>query len=244
MPEVWIVVDAEVDATGELAASSGTTTMVAALKQSIANDSATITTVRVLSKSTLHSADGMVQGLDSQEVILCPLTLDIPTSFPEQNRRVYQACHLAIALRYLVEQKFGYATNSGSYWLPIVLTQKGPLYAEAIGLSSELSQELPTEDLSLSSFSYYQPVHLSDSLRQPLYELGHRLLKFLEAPPATYLLQFGFKGKNIWFDRLWPFPAAPAIASVNVQSPDLFTCHWRCLTGLPIIDLTIIPKTC
>jgi hypothetical protein len=44
---------------------------------------------------------------------------------------------------------------------------------------------------------------------------------------------------QIIFDRLWPFPASPAIASVKCQKPDLFACHWFCLTGKPIIELRI-----
>lgn len=47
----------------------------------------------------------------------------------------------------------------------------------------------------------------------------------------------------ICFDRLWPFPIAPAIASVGVQQPDLFACHWRCVTGQPIREITIYPSS-
>jgi len=113
-------------------------------------------------------------------------------------------------------------------WLPVVLTAKGPLYAEVIGLADD--------------GSYQQPVDLSDVWRQPLYHLAYQLLQVLSAPPTTYLLQFGLPEQDLVFDRLWPFPTTPAIASIGVQEPDLFTCHWLCLTGQPISDLTIIPK--
>jgi hypothetical protein len=29
---------------------------------------------------------------------------------------------------------------------------------------------------------------------------------------------------------------------LGVQEPDLFTCHWYCLTGKPIRDLLILEK--
>jgi hypothetical protein len=87
--------------------------------------------------------------------------------------------------------------------------------------------------------SYAQPLHLPDRYRQPLYQLGQRLLGLVSASPAVYLLQFGFQGEEIVFDRLFPFPAAPAIASLGIQTPDLFECHWRCLTQQPIRDLRI-----
>jgi hypothetical protein len=48
---------------------------------------------------------------------------------------------------------------------------------------------------------------------------------------------------EVIFDRLWPFPASPAIASIQTQQPDLFACHWHCLVGEPIMDLTILPKS-
>ena len=47
--------------------------------------------------------------------------------------------------------------------------------------------------------SYSQPVHLSDVWRQQLYELAYGLLNLLNAPPATYLMQFGFVGEKDLF---------------------------------------------
>ena len=111
----------------------------------------------------------------------------------------------------------------------MVLTAKGPLYGEVIG-----------EGVIPNSFK--QPIDLTDDIRQPLYYLAYELLRSIAATPAVYLLQFALRDQDVVFDRLWPFPAAPAIASLAVQSPDLFTCHWHCLTGQPILDLTIMPR--
>lgn len=157
--------------------------------------------------------------------IICPLTLDVPSDLVFPGRDLYEFCDNVSAARDRVQEKLQVAVGSGNFWLPVVLTAKGPLYAEAIKLSGELS--------------YSQPVHLSDVWRQQLYELAFGLLDLLNAPPATYLMQFGFVGEKICFDRLWPFPAAPAIASVGVQVPDLFLCHWYCLTNKPIYDIQI-----
>ena len=154
----------------------------------------------------------------------CPLTLNLPDRFNFPGKTVYQACGDVRGLRKLVET-WGYNTGTGEAWLPIVLTAKGPLYAEVIGRTSELS--------------YFQPLHLSDLWRQQLYQLGYRLLRQLDAFPAVYLMQFGCGNLDLYFDRLLPFPAMPALASIGVQVPDLFTCYWYCLTGRAILDLTI-----
>lgn len=161
---------------------------------------------------------------------------------------IYQACSNIPGLRHWVENQQSMATGAGCFWLPIVLTAKGPLYGEVIGLAAEFSIQDLSADLGLLKVGvgvphpYQQPIYISDALRQPLYYLGYQLLSYLQAPPATYLLQFGIENQRIIFDRLWPFPAAPAIASLGVQEPDLFTCHWYCLTGKPIFDLIIVPQ--
>ncbi|MBD1829270.1 hypothetical protein NDI47_23850 [Microcoleus vaginatus GB1-A2] len=162
--------------------------------------------------------------------IVCPLTLDVPSHlvFPAQD--VFRFCGNVSAARDRVAQDLQVPVGGGNFWLPVVLTAKGPLYAEAIGAEA---------DKQSGELSYSQPVHLSDVWRQQLYELAYRLLNLLNAPPATYLMQFGFVGERICFDRLWPFPAAPAIVSVGVQAPDLFVCHWYCLTNKPIYDIQI-----
>ncbi|OKH33707.1 hypothetical protein NIES2119_22565 [[Phormidium ambiguum] IAM M-71] len=226
MLEVWIVVDGEVNAAGELvAASPATATMVAALQKAIAQNDATI---KLLGKSDLNSLNL------PKDVVFCPLTLHIPRNFDFPQKAIFKACENVEFLRYLISEKFGYITRPGNFWLPVVLTQKGPIYAEAIASTSQLTTELLSEDLV-----YSQPVHFSDAMRQQIYEMAYNILKFLNASPATYLMQFGFIDREIWFDRIFPFPAAPAIASINTQTPDLFTCHWYCLTNQPILDLTI-----
>ncbi|MDG2989720.1 hypothetical protein L3556_02040 [Candidatus Synechococcus calcipolaris G9] len=127
---------------------------------------------------------------------------------------------------------WGYGTADGALYLPIVWTGKGPLYGEVIG-------KMPGEHSGEHDCQYRQPVHLGDSLRQPLYRLGQRLIGELGGIPSCYLLQFALKGDGIDFDRLWPFPTRAALASMGIQEPDLFTCHGRCLRGEAIYDLRI-----
>ena len=164
------------------------------------------------------------------ETILCPLTLDVPETLLFPGQKIYQVCRDISSMRDRVLNQFSTDTGVGNFWLPIVLTTKGPLYGEVIGLEQNRLSSVPT---------YSMPFHFSDIWRQHLYKLAFRLLQSLSAPPATYLMQFGFEDNKIYFDRLWPFPAAPAIASVGLQFPDLFTCHWFCLTNVPIYDLQI-----
>ncbi|MFB2938305.1 hypothetical protein ACE1B6_23915 [Aerosakkonemataceae cyanobacterium BLCC-F154] len=225
MLEVWIVVDAEVNATGELVATSpATAIMIEALRKAIAES---CTTIKVFGKNNINSLKL------PKDVVFCPLTLQLPNNFDFPEKTIFKACEKVEFFRYLISEKFGYVTRSGNFWLPVVLTEKGPVYAEAIGLRNEISPGLAVE------LNYSQPVHFSDAMRQQLYQMAYNILKFLNASPATYLIQFGFIDQEIWFDRVWPFPAAPAIASIDTQTPDLFTCHWYCLTNQPIIDLTI-----
>lgn len=169
-------------------------------------------------------------GLD-EATSVCPLTIDLPErfSFPQQN--IFQACRRVDERRQWVQKKTNYKVCShnylGTHWLPIVYTAKGPLYGEVIG-----EGVMPN--------SYSQPVDLRDEQRQNLYHLGYQLLDSIAATTGVYLLQFAFSPEQkIIFDRLWPFPAAPAIASLQYQQPDLFTCHWRCLTNQSIQDIII-----
>lgn len=155
--------------------------------------------------------------------LLCPLTLDLPEDLEFPGQAVFQACRDLDAMRDRVD-KFGYGIGSGSHWLPIVNTAKGTLYGEVITKAED---------------GYQQPLHLNDRLRQPLYALGQILMRELTAPPSVYLLQFDLIENEVVFDRLWPFPAAPAIASLNVQLPNLYECHWRCLSNQAIVDLAI-----
>jgi hypothetical protein len=169
--------------------------------------------------------------------LLCPFALHLPEDLIFPGQTIFQNCRAVADLRQAVEG-WGYSTGLGDYWLPIVLTAKGPLYAEVIGKETAQS-EATGVSATKPELAYVQPIHFTDAQRQSLYELGYRLLQSLQAPPSVYLMQFGFKGQELWFDRLFPFPSAPAIASLNVQQPDLFTCHWRCLTHQSLRELSI-----
>lgn len=189
------------------------------------------TAVDALRQAAIAAADSLPKVCKALEVAssalpvdrICPLTFDIPDHFSFPGQAIFQACRDRDGLRDRV-RKFGYGIGTGSHWLPIVHTLKGTLYGEAI---------------TTVAASYQQPLHLSDRLRQPLYALGQILMRELAAPPSVYLLQFEFVENLVMFDRLWPFPAAPAMASIDVQRPNLYECHWRCLSHQAIVDLTI-----
>ncbi len=207
-----------------LIVADGEKSPAAILKAAIAQ-SHPLTEVDICGVSELNSGVLAPGG-----AIVCPLTLDVPENLVFPGRDVYRFCRNVSAARDRVARELLFPVGEGNFWLPVALTAKGPLYAEAIGGEA---------DKHSGALSYSQPVHLSDVWRQQLYELAYRLLNLLNAPPTTYLMQFGFVGERICFDRLWPFPAAPAIASVGVQVPDLFVCHWYCLTNKPIYDIEI-----
>jgi hypothetical protein len=238
MSRVLIVVDALVEEAEKLVGASPTTArIVDAMKEAIALHSPAPVIVDIITSTDLAEAlllPMQVSNFSAEDIIWCPLTLDVPSTLEFPAQTIFQACRQVKSLRQRVQQQLGYATSDGSQklgdlYLPVVLTAKGPLYGEVI-------HEEQTANL------YQQPIDLPDNQRQPLYHLAYQLLQSLLAPPAVYLLQFGYNEQNIVFDRLWPFPAAPAIASLGVQEPNLFTCHWHCLTRQPIFDLTIIPS--
>jgi hypothetical protein len=227
--QVLIIVDAETFASPVLMQGA------AALRQAIADTSDQPIQVAVVSALE----DWLVQS----DIRLCPLTLALPNTLPFPEQALYQICQDVEGLRFQVTQQLGNCTGDGQFWLPVVLTAKGPLYAEVIQASVRATLSCRSKvsqlDAAEGSPPYAQPLHLPDRYRQPLYQLGQRLLSLVSASPAVYLVQFGFQGEEIVFDRLFPFPAAPAIASLGVQTPDLFECHWRCLTQQPIRDLRI-----
>lgn len=175
-----------------------------------------------------------VEAIAPSDLYLCPLTLSLEAYSDMPKLSVYRVCAQITDIRRRVEQ-MGYATGEGNYWLPIVLTLKGPLYGEAIGCSNSTAIAKLADWPDAEIFS--QPVHLPDAVRQPLYHVGYRLLCQLGAPPSVYLLQFGMQHDAIVIDRLFPFPAPPAVASLSSQTPDLFTCHWYCQFKYPIRDL-------
>lgn len=227
MPKVAIIVNSELkDTKDRIAPSPVTAKMVKALERAIY--STTREEVVIVSTASLWSNP---RSLLSQDYIYCPLTIELPDSFLFPSKEIFQTCRNIKGLRHWVQDKLSFACSHeagvGHFWLPVVWTAKGPLYGEMIG-----ETELPNY--------YLQPIDLADKQRQILYPFAQRLLEGLKAPFATYLLQLEVRKNSFVFDRLWPFPAAPAIASVNVQTPDLFACHWCCLTQQPILDLTIM----
>ena len=231
MESILIIINAEVDSVGQIITTSpATEKMVTALKQAIQTYSTASVNVEVIAAAALLSDSIALK----KPQIYCPLTIQLPDSFQFPAQPVYQACKDIEGRRSWVAKYLHYRTGQdqawlGDLWLPVVMTAKGPLYGEVIG-----------EGVMPNSFK--QPIDLTDDIRQPLYHLAYELLRSIAATPAVYLVQFALRDQDVVFDRLWPFPAAPAIASLAVQSPDLFTCHWHCLTGQPILDLTIMPR--
>jgi len=215
-----------------LATSPATQRMTAAFKDAIANQSAGETLVQIVPVHQLLSESNWHDDQDPNW-LCCPLTIEMPPQFKFSRAKLFQTCRDYKTLRQWVEEKLKFRTGNqikklwhGHYWLPIVLTAKGPMYGEVIG-----EGQLPN--------SYEQPVDFPDEKRQSLYRLGYQLLDLILARPGVYLLQFGLREETLIFDRVWPFPAAPALASIGVQQPDLYTCHWQCLIQQPIRDLVI-----
>jgi hypothetical protein len=246
MRKVFIVVESD---GREITDSPTVKRMLSAIEKAIAEDATQATSVEVVAANYLTSKEEILafQPSDGQnfsqlpEMLFCPLTLSLPEHLGLPFQTIIKACADVPGLRQQLAQQIQVAIGDGCFWLPVVLTAKGPLYGEIIALAEEFYEKKSPQNLLLCDLSYYQPFHLSDALRQPLYHMAYNLLQSLSAPPATYLVQFGLQKSEICFDRLWPFPTAPALASVGVQQPDLFTCHWYCLTAKPILDLTIIP---
>jgi hypothetical protein len=237
--KVFIVVEANEQ---ELPDSIINIKVLPTLKQAIATSTSPPATIQVIgANSELSASWRSNQQTENENSIVCPLTLNLPPTLNFDAQIVYQACCDVSKLRQRVAQQLGYSTGDGCFWLPVVNTAKGPLYGEVISIVGQASNAKLPENCSLWDLNYYQPFHLSDLFRQQLYRLGFGLIELLLASPATYLVQFGFQAQEVYFDRLWPFPAAPAIASISVQQPDLFACHWYCLSHLPISDLLIIP---
>ena len=232
MEKVVIIINAEVSEQGKLlSASPVTQKMVEALQSSIAKYSAPSTAVEIVSAATLWSkhSKNIINSRDS-DTIYCPLTIQLPEYFDFPQKKIYSACKDINARRRWVEKNLGFKTSVGDswighLWLPIVLTDK-PVYAEVIGEGS-----MPN--------SYEQPIDIPSRQRKSLHSLAEQLLDSLDAPPATYLLQFSLYKGEIVFDRLWPFPAAPALITLKTQQPDLFTCHWHCLTEQSVPDISI-----
>ncbi len=234
MEKVLIIINAEVNEQGQLTSASPVTErMVKALKQGIINYSSE-TTVEITSAGALWSKINKSNGHETQ-TIYCPLTIQLPEYFNFPAKEIYQDCKNITARRRWVERNLGIKTSVGDswlghLWLPVILNNKGIIYGEIIG-----EGEMPN--------SYEQPIELPDKHRQSLHHLASKLLDSLSAPPSVYLVQFSLYSNEIVFDRLWPFPAAPALATLRGQQPNLFICHWLCLSQQPILDILISDNT-
>ena len=231
MEKVVIIINADVSDRGKLiSASPVTQKMVEALQHSIAEDSPS-RTVEIISAATLWSKSSRIIIKDrSTDTIYCPLTIQLPDYFDFPQRQIFSACKDINSRRRWVEKQLGFKTSVGDswlghLWLPIIMADK-PLFGEVIGEGS-----MPN--------SYEHPVTIPKRQQKSLHNLAEQLLDSLSAPPATYLLQFSLYNGEIVFDRLWPFPAAPALITLKTQQPDLFTCHWRCMTNQAVSKISI-----
>ena len=232
MEKVVIIINAEVSDLGKIVSASPVTQkMVEALQRSIVRHSPH-KDIEIISAATLWSKNAKVDKKNQNEdAIYCPLTIQLPEYYDFPQRKIYSACKDINARRRWVEKTLGFKTSVGDswlghLWLPIVLTADELVFAEVIGEGS-----MPN--------SYEHPVAIPKRQQKSLHSLAQQLLNSLEAPPATYLLQFSIYNGEIVFDRLWPFPAAPALITLKTQQPDLFTCHWHCLTGGSIAKIGV-----
>jgi hypothetical protein len=231
MEKVVIIINAEVSDQGQLlSASPVTQKMVEALQSSILETSPS-RMVEIVSAATLWSKNSKNFKRDAIiDTIYCPLTIQLPDYFDFPQRKIYAACKDINSRRRWVEKNLGFKTSVGDswlghLWLPIVVTD-GLVFGEIIG-------EGPIPN------SYEHPVAIPKRQQRSLHSLAEQLIDSLEATPGTYLLQFSLYNGEIVFDRLWPFPAAPALITLKTQQPDLFTCHWHCLTEQPISKINI-----
>lgn len=225
MSKVIIIVNAQVDK-GKISPTAPVAErMAVALSKSII-ESDLCNQIEIFGGADLWSKSLQISDSD-QDIIYCPLTIKLPDWFNFPAQQIYYACRDVEKRRKWVQQHFGYSTSKdnlylGDLWLPIILTSEKLIYGDIIG-----EGVIPNY--------YQQPYDLSSEIYPSLYTLARELLMSIQAIPSVYLLQFRMLDDNIIFDRLWPFPATPAIASINAQKPDLFAYHWRCLTHQSIL---------
>jgi hypothetical protein len=177
-------------------------------------------------EGTLISAQELAQQPNRvlQGEIL-PLTLDLPPLAAWSGAALWQRCRQPDQLRAEVVAALGGQAGVGQLWLPLVNTARGLLFGEAIARDA--------------TGNWMQPLHLSDPIRQPLYDFGQRLRRYLNLPPGVHLMAAEVQAGDVVFEQLLPFPGEPALASLGVQQPDLFSAHWQCLRGQPLLDLQI-----
>jgi hypothetical protein len=227
MDKVIILVNAEAQASGQMSRLSPVTEkMVSALKNAIPKSFAVEVTGTASLWSRMESAKTSQHNL-----IWCPLTIQLPNwvNFPAKN--IYQACRDIEERRAWVSHSLHYKTSQGDssfgdLWLPIMVTSKGLEYGEVIGEGM-----IPN--------SYSQPISLERESLKSLHRLASQLLDNLQAPASVYLLQFRLAHREVVFDRLWPFPAAPAIASLRNQQTDLYAAYWNCLRQQAMLDRSL-----
>lgn len=175
------------------------------------------------------------QKFSSDEgVLLCPLTIDLPEQIPFQQRELFEACRQVDARRQWVLDHTEYQVCQngamGDHWLPVIVSGAGYQFGSVIGEG-------------IMPNSYHQSTDVTGLQCEALRVLGHRLLDAIAAPPSVYLVQFTFsQNREVVFDRLWPFPAAPAIATLTDQAPSLFDYHWCCLMNQNLDKLAITPQ--
>ena len=222
-----IIVNAKVKQEGRLiAASPVTERMVNALKEAIAGCSPE-TIIETVAVASLWS-DQAQQHTQMGGRIYCPLTIQLPCWLDFPGQSIYQACQEINARRQWVSQQLNLPLCSdanwlGDHWLPIIVTTNGIQFLPLI-YEGMMPNAYEMVSWDLPPYQRYQ---------SGLENLAQALLKELKAPPAVYLLQFSLT-QGLLFDRLWPFPAAPAIATVNHGYPNLYTYHWCCLNNLPL----------
>jgi hypothetical protein len=154
-----------------------------------------------------------------------PLTLEMPPLAGWAGHSLWQRCRSLEQLQAEVVEALGCQRGQGRLWLPLVNTARGLLFGEAIAQDPQ--------------GRWQQPLHLADAVRQPLYEFGQRLRRYLALPLGVHLLAADVCAGQVVFEQLLPFPGEPALASLGVQTPDLFEAHWFCLQSQPLLDLKI-----
>lgn len=225
MEKVLIIVNAKVKSEGRLLASPVTERMIGGLTAAIERENPQMT-VEVATPSTLKV---QTDKRPSSRTIYCPLTIQIPEIVDFPARECFRACQNVKDRRAWVQNQRGFKVSTeepglGDRWLPIVFDGSSVQFGEVIG-----EGEQPN--------AYQQPVAIAQSQLRALQALAVPLLKEIAAPPSVYLLQFLSEGSDVLFDRLWPFPAAPAIASLNRAPADLFGLYWQCIKQQQLLQV-------